>query len=92
MTTAEANVTDSEKAAREAVASYDSPRCDAVLTVEGPDGPHEYRCCLPAGHREVAPRPCDFGPRSTAVSVNHLRWALGKIDILRAELRLRGGR
>ena len=85
-------VTDSEKAAREVVASYDSPRCDAVLTVHRPDGPHEYRCCLPAGHHEVASRPHDFGPRCTAVSVNHLRWALGEIDILRAELSARGGR
>lgn len=71
-------------AAREALADYDIPRCETTWT--HPSGT-VYRCCWPAGHpSDIPQRAHDFGPRSTAVSVEHLRAALAEVDRLTGEI------
>ena len=72
--------------AREALAEYDAPRCEATMQRDRPGemDPRVYRCALPSGHGAF---PHDFGPRSTAVSVVHLRAALARVDELEAQLK-----
>ena len=72
--------------AREALAHYDIPRCTNTLTVERPNGPATYQCCLPAGHKDVYQFACDYAPRFTGVHVDHLRAALGRVDELEREV------
>ena len=72
------------QAARDVLADYDAPRCSETTTVGRPKGPRTYQCCLPAAFEHDAH---DFGPRSTAMSVEHLRVALARVDELEAQLR-----
>lgn len=71
-------------AAREALAEYDRPRCEALLGVDRPTGSVTYQCCRAAGHDESISH--DFGPRFTGVHVELLRAALAEVDRLTAAL------